>query len=117
MKPMICTQCGGRIDPNTMRCEYCGTRFEKENDLAKPLVVKIDTQRADVLGANMIVDNWLAESLPSEEITRIIHSEITRKIVEGLEPYVEYTVMEEPVFNHHVVKGRIRVLPPGYRFD
>ena len=116
MKPMICTQCGGRVNPYTMRCEYCGTSFKRE-DNTNPLVVKINTQRADVLGVDTIVDNRLAESLPSEEITRIIHSEITRKLAEGLEPYVEYTVMEEPMFNHHVVKGRIRVLPPGYRFE
>ena len=29
MKALICTQCGGQIDPVTYRCSACGTAFEK----------------------------------------------------------------------------------------
>lgn len=26
--PMLCTQCGGRLDPNTLCCKFCGTYYK-----------------------------------------------------------------------------------------
>lgn len=29
MKPLICKQCGGKVDPNTYICLYCDTKYER----------------------------------------------------------------------------------------
>lgn len=26
--PMLCTQCGGRLDPDTLCCRFCGTHYK-----------------------------------------------------------------------------------------
>ena len=26
--PMLCTQCGGRLDPDTLCCKFCGTYYK-----------------------------------------------------------------------------------------
>ena len=35
MKPYICPQCGGQINRATMICEYCGTRFQEDNNVVR----------------------------------------------------------------------------------
>ena len=31
-KPKVCSNCGGRIDLATYKCEYCGTQFYRDNE-------------------------------------------------------------------------------------
>ena len=119
MKALICTQCGGRINPETMRCEYCGTRYEHTEDLARPLRITYSPEvRAQILQSQFAMDNQMINFVSdADEIARIVHSRITAQLAEALEPYVEYTVQEDPAYRMQVVRGRVRVLPPGYRFD
>ena len=118
MEPLVCKQCGGAINPVNMRCEYCGTYYKRSDDLTKPLqIIYHQGPRADVLQAGAYIDSCLVSHINQEDISRILHSEITRKMAEALEPYMEYTVQEDPAHLRHVVRGRVRVLPPGYSFD
>lgn len=118
MEPLVCKQCGGAINPVKMRCEYCGTYYKRSDDLTKPLqIIYHQGPRADVLQAGAYIDSCLVSHINQEDIGRILHSEITRKMAEALEPYMEYTVQEDPVHLKYVVRGRVRVLPPGYSFD
>jgi len=119
MNPLLCKQCGGTINPEKMRCEYCGTRYERDEDLTKPLRVTYQVgPRPAILQNETVVDNRLIDYVSdAEEISRFIHSEVTRRMAEALEPYVEYQVQEDPFRQRQIVRGRVRVLPPGFRFD
>ena len=119
MKALICTQCGGRINPEKMRCEYCGTRYEHTEDLVKPLrIIYSSGVRAQILQSQVAFDNQdLNYISDADEIARIVHSRITAQLAEALEPYVEYTVQEDPEYLRQVIRGRVRVLPPGYNFE
>lgn len=33
LKSLVCVCCGGRINRATMKCEYCGTEYERKNDV------------------------------------------------------------------------------------
>ena len=118
MKALICTQCGGRIDPEKMRCEYCGTRYEQTGDLARPLRITYSPEvRAQILQSQVAMDNQVINVVSdADEIARIVHSRITAQLAEALGPYVEYTVQEDPTYRRQVIRGRVRVLPPDYRF-
>ena len=119
MKALICTQCGGRINPAKMRCEYCGTRYEQTEDLARPLRITYSSEvRPQILQSQFAMDNQVINAVSdADEIARIVHSRITAQLAEALEPYVEYTVQEDLAHREQVIRGRVRVLPPGYRFD
>lgn len=115
MKELICKNCGGRIHPTKMRCEYCGTQYSMDG----PTSIVIERGHAIPLQAELAVSNDFIHCLEGKEIEKIIHSEMTRKIAEALEPYVEYMVSESPTNpfdGQQIVRGRVRVLPPGYRF-
>ena len=119
MKALICTQCGGRINPAKMRCEYCGTRYEQTGDLTKPLRIIYSSEvKSQILQSQVMMDNQMINVVSdTDEIARIIHSRITTQLAEAIEPYVEYTVQEDPMYRRQVIRGRVRVLPPGYSFD
>ena len=117
MKALVCTQCGGKVNPAKMRCEYCGTHYEQNIDLTKPLRITYGPH-AQVLKCSLAAPSEFINSLTdAEEVSRMIHSEITRRMAEALEPYVDYEIQEDPTLHMQVVRGRVRVLPPGYNFD
>lgn len=111
-KAMICERCGGTINPKTHRCEYCGTYYEKEDI---PIVLNIDNTRAEVLRASFSVDNE-ALSRDKDFVMHYVGREITMKLAEALNKYVEFYVQEDMDMDRHTVTGRVRVLPPNYRF-
>lgn len=119
MKALVCTQCGGHINPAKMRCEYCGTRYEQTEDLARPLRITYSPGvRLQILQGQVALDNQMIIHISdADEIARLVHSRITADLAEALEPYVEYTVQEDPVCRRQVIRGRVRVLPPGYSFE
>lgn len=119
MKALICTQCGGRINPAKMRCEYCGTQYEHTGGLTEPLRITYSPEvRPRILQSRVAMDDQVINAISdADEIRRIVHSRITAQLAEALEPYVEYTVQEDLAYRSQVIRGRVRVLPPGYRFD
>ena len=118
IKPMICTQCGAPINRERMICEYCGTRYEQTEDLTRPLRITYSPEvRMQILQSQVAMDNQVINVVSdADEIARIVHSRITAQLAEALAPYVEYTVQEDPAYRMQVIRGRVRVLPPGYRF-
>ena len=115
MKAMICSQCGGSINRVTMRCEYCGTRyFEAGGELR---VMHYQGQRPEVLHVDVELRTELLASIrDAHDVSRLAYSEITRRLAEALEPYVEYEIRENPFLCTHQVRGRVRVLPPAFKF-
>lgn len=114
MKPLVCTQCGAAIDPVRMVCRYCGTHYERNHEDTIKITYHPGPRPEVLQCIAEIPDSFV--TIPSEEIKNCIHSQITRKIAESLEPFAEYQVAEDPVRRTHLVRGRVRVLPPGHEF-
>ena len=58
LKPLVCPNCGGKINAARMRCEYCGTQFKCDEGP----VLRIEAVRPGVrtLGANArIPENYI----------------------------------------------------------
>lgn len=101
MKAMICERCGGTINPKTNRCEYCGTYYEKED--------------IEILKVSFSVDNEVLLH-DKDFIMQYVGREITMKLAEAINEYVEFYVQKNIETDRHTVTGRIRVLPPNYKF-
>ena len=114
MKAMICERCGGKINPKTRRCEYCGTYYERE---FPDFIIQMERPDVQVLSFDMAVgQEWDMMNLKKEDLMRFVHREMTLRLAVALEPNVEYKIFEDPCFDRSIVRGRVRVLPPGYRF-
>jgi hypothetical protein len=113
MKAMICERCGGTINPATMRCEYCGTYYQEDKS---PLILHVEQRGINVLNTSLAIDDELISKYDEKSLMAYVKSEITHRLVEAISQSVEYTVQAEPLQARHIVTGRIRVVPPNYKF-
>ena len=117
-----CPNCGGNIDPVRLICEYCGTRFYR--DEKKPVERKLSIihsyVKPVVLGAQMEI--WISRVNKEykEEMEKEDKERLTWKFAEALMPYVEFdkfTVAGTTLWHEkELITGRLRVLPPGFKF-
>lgn len=114
MKAMICTQCGGRINPAKMRCEYCGTCYEQRDKQ----IIRIETFQSHpvTLQASVIFGREYFDVIGAADMSKEICGRMARDIADELTKYIEYQIQEEPYTSSVIARGRVRVLPPDYRF-
>ena len=114
MKAMICTQCGGRINPAKMRCEYCGTQYEQQHDR----IVRVETYQVSpvTLQASVSFGREYFDVIGAADMSKEICGRMASEIAEELVKYIEYQIQEEPYTSSVIARGRVRVLPPDYRF-
>ena len=114
MKAMICTQCGGRINPAKMRCEYCGTCYEQRDKQ----IIRIETFQSHpvTLQASVSFGREYFDVIGAADMSKEICGRMARDIADELTKYIEYRVQEDPCMGIVTARGRVRVLPPDYKF-
>ena len=114
LKPLICPNCGGRINAARMKCEYCGTQFKRDESP----VLRIEEVRPGVrtLEAKALIPEHFIMDLGDDAIRSIVRDQMSRQLAEALVPMLDLKVGHDPALMEAVVRGRIRVLEPGYRF-
>ena len=113
-EPLICKQCGAAINRSTMRCEYCGTQYKIENQL--PIMVCVDRPQVQTLEAGLSVAREFVVAMSEKELHGYVNRNIAVKLAEALEPNIDYKVVDDAMLGQYIVKGRVRILPPGYKF-
>lgn len=109
MDKYICECCGGKINPRTMKCEYCDTEYKREGDD----VIRIETFR------NPVELFECAADIPREMIlrdpnmaSRYACNTIARKLAESVMPYMMFETCEDPLHHQTRLTGMIRVVIP-----
>lgn len=113
-KPLICQNCGGRIDRRTMKCPYCDTEYERNMDempirfvVEQPGVHRI---RAEVrLAEEMIVRD-------PEGASRYAMNKLRQGIADGLLEYMKICTSKsfDPMNMCQVIRGEVRVIDPTF---
>lgn len=115
LQALVCTECGGHIDRDTMTCRYCGIQY-KLDEYMRPIIVERRDARVQTIMAMQEVPLEVINHLGCEEASKIAMKEITRKLAEALVPYVEVMAEEDLLRQRKQVYGRVRVVRPDYRF-
>lgn len=115
MKNLTCTRCGGTLDPKTYRCEYCGTYYEKPATAGATLKVIQTTANIIPLSVDAVVDKEMI-MLNGELAAKYVCSEMAHKLATELVKHMDIITYEEPRTCQVMVKGRIRVVAPEYRY-
>ena len=80
-------------------------------------MVYVDRPQVQTLGAEFAVGKEFVVHMSEKELRGYVHHNIAMKLAEALEPNIEYMVRaDDPIFGLYIVRGRVRILPPGYRF-
>ena len=106
LKALVCTQCGGLIDKNTLVCQYCGTAYTMERQ--NTLVIKELNPNEVILGASAVIDPEHLSHFGNIVIEDSIE-QLTYNLASQLVPFME--VQTEVDLNRRLLElyGRIRV--------
>lgn len=114
MKKMQCSNCGGRINPTSMRCEYCGTQY-KMDDYERVIKVEtfsnpIKTYKSGISIPDEIAkhDNYGISKFAVEQLCR----NLADAIAENMDIHEEY----DPIHMEHRVTARVRIVEPKHIF-
>lgn len=106
LKALVCTQCGGLIDRNTLVCSYCGTAYTMERQ--NTLVIKEINPNEVILGASATIDPEHLSHFGNIVIEDSIE-QLTYNLASQLVPFME--VQTEVDLDRRLLElyGRIRV--------
>ena len=118
LRALICQKCGASLNPQTLRCEYCGTYHERVGNDVGIMRVQIERPGVRVIRSKLEIDNCLIMSgrLNDREIGEYIRRSFVGKLSESLPDVMEIFSEYDPVYMKHNFMGQIRVFEPEYKF-
>lgn len=115
VKKYECTQCGGNINPATMTCEYCGSKFKRDAD-DRPIFISKFDPKMDVLKAQVIIPNETVYYMGAKEASQVAMHELVDKITESISQYLDILVETDLMHNTRILSGKLRIIRPDTRF-
>lgn len=114
MSPLICKQCGGKIDPVKMVCEYCGTSY---NDcFPRQIKYVVEQPNVHTLATNITVPMEVLRHVDAGNFSKHIVRDMSSQLAEAIAPYLTIDVEDDPYTMEKHVRGKIRVLDPKFRY-
>jgi len=115
MEKYICDCCGGAIDPRTMTCEYCGTKYKRNDDYwAKPIrletfqnPVNTYTARVSISEYDMRAFNGDMDSLSRWAVDSIAH-----ELAKSIAPNMSVESERDIRYGGYNIYGTIKVVEP-----
>lgn len=115
LRPYICKQCGGQIDPATMRCRHCDTEYYDPH-LRRVTISAVQPGEAR-LRAEVRIDYENMMRYP-ESARDYALRELRNQIADGLLAYMKITTCEDfgIDFNSRkeIIRGEVRVIDPMF---
>lgn len=110
-KAYICQCCGGTINRATMKCEYCGTEYEKNNDQVH---LRIETFRnpVETLACQVGITDEDMMALGPEAASKLAMQKMCRQLSECLVPFIDMRVEHDPCTRIHHLEGRLKIVRP-----
>lgn len=116
MKPLVCQNCGAAINRRTMRCDYCGTQYERqrEQSTVQFLVERPGTHR---ICATVRLADEMARHNP-EAATRYALDGLRREVADGLLAYMKISTTKDfdPLNQCQIIRGEVRVIDPTFTY-
>ena len=116
MKELRCPNCNGYINPKTYVCEYCGARFEKFSDSITTIKYVAEHPKVRTLARVMSVDGNDVMRFGADKVSEWCVKEMSRSLAEQLEPFITLEVEDDPYSFGKMVRGKVRLVDPSYRF-
>lgn len=115
MEKLQCGNCGGRINPHTYQCEYCGTRYKKPD---YPMMQKVilESPKCHTIAVESRVDPYMVDAIGEQEASKIVLENMANEIAYNLAPFISIEARSDPYMNVKIVRGKVRVVDPSFRF-
>lgn len=118
LKPLTCTNCAGKINRDTMTCEYCGTKYQFDADMMMPLRVECQTSPVKILKMQTTVPEELLrrDCMAKEQVTEMVMGNIRDQLAKALEDCMTIEMHYDYREMRQIITAKVRVLEPDYRF-
>lgn len=117
LQPLICPQCGAAINRKTYVCEYCGTKFKKDEEMINPFAIEILQPGTRVIQSQCVMTEEVVRMMGSKEASEFVIKQMAKEMANQIAPFmdVEISRSDRNPFDTKV-RARLRVLEPTYRF-
>lgn len=114
IKKLICECCGGKINPKTYQCEYCGTCYKREHDE----VLRIETYQnpCKVYESKIEISHEAIKAYGEEEVSKMAIRQLSRNLAEAIAPNMEMRTEYDPMYCQQRISARVRIVEPKYMF-
>ncbi len=117
MEKYVCDCCGGTINPLTMTCEYCGTKYKRDDDWAKPIRIETYQNPVRTYTARVGIDAYDVRNNDPEIISRIAVEELSRELSKVIAPNMVIESQRDIRYGGYNIYGTIKVVTPACGAD
>lgn len=111
-KLLVCQNCGGHIDRQTMKCPYCDAEYER-NMADMPIHFVVERPGVHRIRAEVMVEQELVAHHP-EAATRFAMDKLRKGIADGLLDYMRVCTEQNPYERCQIIRGEVRVVDPTF---
>ena len=106
---MICKCCGGKINPYNMKCEYCGTSYNRDIP-----TYKIETYQAPVdhYSACFAMDMDAVMKVGAENAAKICLEHLTHELSKSIMNDIKLSTRYSPFTGQKIIRGDIKLIRP-----
>lgn len=116
MEKLICESCGAPLNPNSLKCEYCGTHYKRDYREGVTHYIQTCPAKVEVLASQISIPDMAIRHLDAEQAAEYATKELARGLAEALMPYMKIETHYEPIQMRQVIRGTVRVVEPDFRF-
>lgn len=111
-----CENCGGQLDPKTLKCPYCGSQYERENHGEQTIYIQTCPAKLVPLRYQMEVPTETLSRIDPNYFSEHCMREMTHKLAEALVPYIKIETEKDPFTMQQIIRGSVRIAEPDFRF-
>lgn len=112
VKPLVCQNCGGRIDRSTMKCPYCDTQYERKYE-GLPVNFVVEKPGVHRIAAMVRIPDKVSLRDP-ERATQYAMERLRQGIADGLLAYMKIRTELDPMSFCQIIRGEVRVVEPTF---
>lgn len=115
MEELKCRNCGATLTESG-KCEYCGSKYRIESFAGMINYVEVHSSPVQTLECAVMIPQKMAERMPEEALGECVEREMAHKMAASLGALIKYQKDYDPFVNAVMIRGKIRVVPPDFRF-
>ena len=114
LEAMRCQNCGANINRRSLRCDYCGTEYQPQNERIK---IVVDRPGVHTIRCQAKVDMSHMRQAP-ESAKEYVLRDMRAQIADGLLAYMKMTTSEcfDPLDCCQIIRGEVRVVDPSFDY-
>jgi len=111
-----CPYCGGHVDPVSLKCSYCGTRYYKNNNSDN--LIRIETYQNPIrtYGASIELNKHEYDIMGKEDASKMAIDMLSHKLADALAENMELDTEFDPSRMCQKISARVRIIEPKYMF-